>query len=126
MLNELSRYENLGTPKIFFELFGKLGSNKQLWTSENLREYLCNRIIDGHSVFDGCLPFAIETGALAVGEKDIVTLNPNLEHTLSSEKHFSFRFLEAILSAAKDDETFHQIFCSENISYDIIYRHIQL
>ena len=126
MLNELSRYENLGTPKIFFELFGKLGSNKQSWTSHNLREYLYNRIIDGHSIFDGCLPFAEKIGAMTVGKKGIITLNPKLEHALSSEKHFSFRFLETALLAIKDDETFHQIFCSKNISYDIIYRQIQI
>jgi hypothetical protein len=126
MLNELSLYENLGTPKIFYELFSKLASSKQAWTVLNIKEYFYNRNIDGISIFDGCLPFAKAVGAVTIDNQGLVSLNPILVKSLSSEKHLSFRFLEIILDSLKDDETFHKIFCSENISYDIIYKQIQI
>ncbi|HEV2694971.1 MAG TPA: DUF3883 domain-containing protein [Verrucomicrobiae bacterium] len=126
MLKGLSQYENLGTPKIFFELFNKLAANKQLWKAHNLREYFYSRIIDGYAIFDGCLPFAFAIGVLTLGEGDIVVLSPELETTLSDENHFTFLFLEAIILAVREDAVFHEIFCSENISYDIVNKHIQL
>lgn len=126
MLNELSRYENLGTPKIFHELFGKLANSDQSWTTLNVKEYFYNRIIDGNSIFDGCLPFAQAVGAVNIDMQGVVSLKSTLINAVSNEKHLSFKFLEIILGALKDDETFHQIFCSENISYDIIYKHIQI
>jgi len=126
MLNELSRYDNLGTPKIFHELFGKLANSEHAWTTLNVNEYFHNRIIDGKSIFDGCLPLAQAVGAVRMADHGIVSLNPILTAALSSEEHLSFRFLEIILEAVKDDEVFHQIFCSENISYDVIYEQIQI
>ena len=114
MLNEISRYENLGTPKIFHELFGLIGNEKQAWTLRSLQEYLYNRIIDGHSIFDGCIPFALLIGAITETDNDVISLNPVLQNALSSEKHFSFRFLEITLTSVKSDDVFHQIFCSQN------------
>jgi hypothetical protein len=126
MLNEFSRYENLGTPKFFYELFCKLASNEQSWTTLNIKEYFYNRIIEKVSIFDGCVPFAQAVGAIIINQDGIVTLNPSFVQTLVNEKYLSNKLLEMILMSLKGDNAFHEIFCSENISYDIIYKHIQI
>src|ERR1700722_9233104 len=125
MLNELSQYENLGTPKYFHEMFGKLASAEQTWTALNIKEYFYNRIIESGSIFDGCLPFAQAVGAVSINAEGFIDPNPILTKSLSNENHLAFRFLEITLIALREDEVFHQIFCSENISYDIIYKQIQ-
>lgn len=125
MLNELNRYENLGTPKFFHEIFTKLASPNQSWTILNIQEYCYNKIIDDRVIFDGCFPLAEAIGAVSVNN-GFVGLNPGLTRSLINEKYLSNKLLEMLLIALKDDDIFHEIFCSENISYDIIYRLIQI
>jgi hypothetical protein len=126
MLNECSRYENLGTPKIFFELFGKLVNQKQAWTTIDVQQYFFNRIVDGYTGFDGCLPLAAAVGAVTITDEGKVVLNPNLIPALVNENYLSSKLLAAILAASKKDDSFHEIFCSENVSYDIVYKTIQI
>lgn len=126
MLRELNDYENLGTPKFFCELFNQLRDAKEPWSTNDVRKYFYNRVIDGYTIFDGCLSLAENVGAIVISHEGIITLNPSLESSLASEKYLSTKLLEMILSSVKEDDIFHEIFCSENISYDIIYRLIQI
>ncbi|MDB5257658.1 MAG: hypothetical protein JWM14_2353 [Chitinophagaceae bacterium] len=126
MLRELNRYDNLGTPKFFHELFQKLETPGCNWTSLNISDYFYNRIVDDKNIFDGCIPLAIAIGALSLDSKGFVRLNPILRNSLINEKYLSIKLVEMVLVALKDDEVFHEIFCSENISYDIVYRLIQI
>lgn len=126
MLEELSQYENLGTPKFFCEFFTQLKNSKQPWKTDNVRGYFYNRIIDEQTIFDGCLPMAQAIGAVVVDDDGLITLNSALEATLVSEKYLAGKLLEMILLALREDKIFHEIFCSENISYDVIYRLIQI
>jgi hypothetical protein len=126
MLDELSRHENLGTPKYFHELFTRLANGDRSWTVFNVNEYFYNRIVDGIAVFDGCVPLAKAVGAVVVDDKGCINLDPSISRALSSETHLSNKFLEMIFKALKHDESFHQIFSATNISYDVIYRYIQI
>lgn len=126
MLEELSQYENLGTPKFFCELFTQLKNAKQPWKTNNVRGYFYNRIIDEQNIFDGCLPMAQAVGAVVIDDEGLITLNSALEASLVSEKYLAGKLLEMILLALREDKVFHEIFCSENISYDVIYRLIQI
>lgn len=65
-------------------------------------------------------------GAVIVDEEGLVTLNSALEDSLVSEKYLSGKLLEMLLLALREDKVFHEIFCAENISYDVIYRLIQI
>lgn len=125
MLDELSKYENLGTPKFFRELCGQLNEASKPWTVAQVWAHFYNRIVDGSDVFDGCLPLAVAIGALEVND-EVVTLHSSLIPALINEKYLNDKFLEMIVVAAKQDDLFHEIFCSDNISYDIIYRLIQV
>ena len=126
MLEELSQHENLGTPKFFYELFTQMKNAKQSWKRENVRSYFYNRVIDAQTIFDGCLPMAEAVGAVIIDEDGLITLNFALEASLVSEKYLSGKLLEMILLSLREDKIFHEIFCSENISYDVIYRLIQV
>jgi hypothetical protein len=126
MLKELSKYEYLGSPKFFSELFNQLNSATEPWTSSHVRSYFYNRTIDNVGVFDGCIPLAQSIGAIQISEQGIISLNPSLAAALATERYLSNKLLEMLLMVVKDDEIFHEIFCSENISYDIIYKLIQI
>jgi len=126
MIEELRQYENLGTPKFFCELFTQLKNAKQPWKTNNVRSYFYNRIIDEQTIFDGCIPLAQAIGAVIIDDEGFVTLNTALETFLVSEKYLAGKLLEMILLTVREDKVFHEIFCSENISYDVIYRLIQI
>lgn len=126
MLEELSQYENLGTPKFFCELFTQLKNTKQPWKTENVRGYLYNRIIDEQTIFDGCLHMAQAVGAVAIDDEGLITLNSALEASLVSEKYLAGKLLEMILLALREDKVFHEIFCSGNVSNDPVYKLIQI
>lgn len=126
MLNELSRYENLGTPGYFYELFRQIVDSGVSWSQDDVRAHFYNRIVEGRAVFDGCLPLAEAIGAIHIDENRRVRVNPALAASLINEKYFSNRMLEMIVLTVKNDDIFHSIFCAENISYDIIYRLIQI
>lgn len=126
MLEELSQYENLGTPKFFCELFTQLKNTKQPWKTDNVRGYFYNRIIDEQTIFDGCLPMAQAVGAVIIDDEGLIALNSALEASLVSEKYLAGKLLEMILSTFRKDKTFHEIFCSGNVSNDPVYKLIQI
>lgn len=126
MLKELNQYENLGTPKFFAELFSQLNVAEQPWKEDHVKGYFYNRIVDNISVFDGCLPLATSIGAVIVDSNGHISLAPSLIPALVNERYLSNRLLGMLLNALKEDEIFHEIFCSKNMSYDIIYKRIQI
>lgn len=126
MLKEFNQYENLGTPGLFYDLFNQFRIAQQPWTRDSVSGYLYNKIIDGSAIFDGCLSLAESVEAIIIDEKGFITLNELLEATLINEKYLSNKLLEMIILSVREDEVFHDIFCSEHISYDIIYRLIQI
>lgn len=126
MLEELNQYESLGTPEFFCELFNQIKNAKSSWTPAHVRGYFYNKIINGHSIFDGCMPLAEAIEAVKINNSGEISLNPFLISALVNEKYLANKLLEMVLIAARKDDIFHEIFCSKNISYDIIYRLIQI
>jgi hypothetical protein len=126
MLKELSHFDNLGTPRYFWELSNLLKDENKKWTTVNIRDYFFNRMIDGESIFDGCLPFAAAVGLINIDGAGFITIDKSFISFLVNEKYFYHKFLERIFVVLKDDDEFYGIFCSQNISYDIIYRSVQI
>jgi hypothetical protein len=126
MLKELDQYEHLGSPKFFSELFIQLNGATEPWTREHVKGYFYNRIIDSVTVFDGCIPLAEAIGAVIISDDGAISLNPSLVPALINDRYLSNKFLEMLLVSLREDEIFHEIFCSKNISYDIIYKLIQV
>ncbi|MDB5265935.1 MAG: hypothetical protein JWM39_648 [Parcubacteria group bacterium] len=126
MLDALSRYESLGTPDFFWELLTKLKEGDSRWTEADVHKYFSNRIVGGQVVFDGCLPFADAIGLIGKNPDGSLAINPELATFLPSEEYARSKILSGVLSILSIDPVFDEIFCSENISYDIIYHLIQI
>lgn len=126
MLEELRRYRNFGTPNYFFELLNTLKENQEAtYTRTDIEKLFYNRVIDGRSIFDGCIEIAIKTEIL-VFENDFLSLNNGVVDSLNSISHMRDKFVEYLLKALKDDDEFHKIFCSDYLSHDIIYKSLQI
>lgn len=126
MLEELRRYVNFGTPNYFFELLSTLKGNQgATYTRTDIAKLFYNRVIDGRSIFDGCLEIAIKTEILVV-ENDFLTLSSGVVDSLNSIGQMKDKFVEYLFKALKDDDEFHIIFCSDHLSHDIIYKSLQI
>ena len=127
MLKELSKYENLGTPSYHFQLLTTLrDNNDDTWQVKNISEYFHNRVIDDRSIFDGCLPLLNSIGIIKINAYDQVVIDNSFVNYLVSEKLMIDRLVERLMMSLNSDPIFHGIFCSEHISYDIIYHSIQI
>lgn len=126
MLKELKKYENLGTPTYFWELFEQLRDGN-LWTLEDVSGYFFNRIIDGESIFDGCLPLLQLAKIIEVDEKGVIEIAYKYKHIFRNEEMCKKKILKGILDKLLDDEEFYTIFSAENVSYDyIIHKTVDL
>jgi len=126
MLEELKKYENLGSPKFFLELFTQLNSSEKPWKDEHVQGYFYNRIIGSSTIFDGCMPLAQSIGAVTVDTEGYISLNPSLIPALFNENFLTNKLLGMLVLSLKNDDVFHEIFCSKNMSFDIIYKSIQI
>ena len=123
MLEEIRKYDNLGTPAYFWELFEQLKSDS-LWKASQISEYFLNRIIDGRGIFDGCVPLLICAGIISVDENDFVDVESGYKDIFHTERFFKGKLLEGFLMALVQDENCYDIFRPEHISYDFVYRSI--
>lgn len=127
MLKGLSKYENLGTPSYHLQLLRTLRDKREeRWLAKNVSELFHNRVIDNRGVFDGCLPLLIAIGVVDINTSEEVSLNAAFLKYLESETQMIDKLVERLLLSVNSDQVFHDMFCSEYISYDIIYRSIQI
>lgn len=125
MLEELRRYRNFGTPNYFFELLSTLKNKAGTYTITDVEKLFYNRIIDGRSLFDGCLELAIKTEIL-IFEDTFLSLNNGVADSLNSLNQMRDKFIEYLFNALKDDDEFHKIFCSDYLSHDIVYKSLKI
>ena len=79
MLEELRIYKNLGTPEYFFELANLLANDaNDVWTVKKIQKYFFNRVINGRSIFDGCIQLAIQINFIEVAKDDSLVIPINL------------------------------------------------
>ncbi len=126
MLKDLRQYNNFGTPNYFFQLLTNLKENDEAkWKKSDIEHLFYNKVIDGRSVYDGCIELAIRIEILIL-DGDLITINGNLLDFLNSVNQMSDKFVEYLFKALTNDEVFHNIFCSEFLTYDIIYKTLQI
>jgi hypothetical protein len=126
MLKDLRQYNNFGTPNYFFGLLKNLKDNDNvIWNKSNIEQLFYNKVIDGRSIYDGCLEIAIRINFLLLKE-DNITLNKNLIGFLNSVNQMSDKFIEYLFIALKEDEVFYNIFSSEFLTYDIMHKTLQI
>lgn len=126
MLKELRHYSNFGTPNYFFELLTTLKNKQDVsYLRSDIEKLFYNKIIDGRGVFDGCLELALNIDILQTSD-NIITLNEGITNSLNSVNQMIDKFNEFLFLALKNDDEFHNIFCSEHLSHDIIYKSLQI
>lgn len=126
MLATLIQFENLGSPKYFVELLTKLGQSDVPWTESDVDGYFSNRIVDGRMIFDGCLPLAIALGLIVVERDGKLIPDSSLISRRLTEDIVRGWLLSRLLKACKTDEVFLEIVRPEHVSYDVVYRLIQI
>jgi hypothetical protein len=126
MLEELKNYENLGSPQYFWELFNILKKD-DIWTEKNISSYFLNKIINERSIFDGCLPLLKLSKIIYLDKKtNEVKIDFRFKYILYTKERCKQKLLEGFLNAFYKDENFYKIFSSNNISYDVVYKAIQI
>lgn len=126
MLEELRSFSNLGTPNYFFELLNSLNLNRGVkYKISDINNLFYNRIIDGSSIFDGCVELALKL-ELILKSSNSVILNEDIIISLKEFEEFKDKFVEFLFKQLKDDDEFYKIFSSENLSYDVIYKSLQI
>src|ERR1700722_11767220 len=99
MLEELSAYENLGTPTYIFMLLSTLNENRdESWSTQDVRDLFFNKIVDGRSVFDGCVPLLFSVGIMSRNDKGFISLEPTFSSCLTSQGLMIDRFVEKLLT----------------------------
>lgn len=126
MLEELDCYENLGTPGFFWELLNSLQRSDAPWSEADIRAHFFNRIVDGKSVFDGCMPLAMAVGVIAIGPDGRMRVDEDFSRFLISEKYMRGKLLERLFGALRSDDSLGLIFAPEHVSYDVVYKLIQI
>jgi len=126
MLKELSHFDNLGTPSYFYELLLTLKENQEAgWKIDDVNRIFYNRIIDNRRLFDGCIQLAIKIGILLSAD-GYIFIDKKLLMSLNSIAQMKDRIVEYLLKAVANDDDFYQIFNSQYLSYDVIYKSPQI
>ena len=126
MINDLRKYDCLGTPTYFFELFNIINSNSSKdWNHTNLEKFFFNRVIDNRPIIDGGIDLAARINLLQKSGSNY-RLNPDFESHLQSVSQMIDKFNQYLFEALKYDKDFLGIFNSKHLSYDIIYKSLQI
>ena len=99
MLAKLSSYENLGTPGYFWRLFKALDET-DTWTLDDITAYFFNKMNDGRSVFDGCVPLLLATQVLRVNQSGLVEVGDNYK-AMANMQECKHKLVERLLSSFK-------------------------
>lgn len=126
MLNDLRKYDCLGTPNYFFELFSTLKRNRtSKWQRSDLEKLFYNRIIDNRPIIDGGIELARRINVLKES-KTFFHLNVDFERHMNSIPQMIDCFNQFLFESLKNDADFLNIFSSKYLSHDVIYKSLQL
>lgn len=125
MLNDLRKYDNLGTPSFFFQLLSTIKSSKSNWTINDFKKLFHNRIIDGNSIFDGGIVLATKIGVLSF-EDGFYYISNDFHSHLKTVDEMKLAFVQKLFYAFKADESFQSIFQDKYLSYDTVEQLFQI
>lgn len=126
MIEDLRKYHYLGSPNTFLFLFQNILDHKTVcWKENELNQVFLNKYIDGQFIFDGCIKFALEINVLAINE-GCIYLDSSIEKNIEHYEKFVDCFNKFIFESLKNDPIFIEIFKSENLTYDMINKGIQI
>ena len=125
MLNDLRKYECLGTPSYFLELVTTLSNNrKSNWNVKNASQIFSNKIFDNRPIIDGGIELGIRIGLLNRNQNQI-ELSIAFDN-IKSKNQLIDKFNQNLIHALSEEDEFLNIFCSRHLSHDIVYKSLQL
>lgn len=125
MLEDLQKYDNLGSPAYYAELFRHLKVDNY-WTRQEIAKFFYNRIIDDKRVFDGCMPLLEMAKIIKINEEGYIKLQHAYKEILDSREKLLNRLLKDLLLAFAEDDDFYSIFSPSHMSYDLGSRSVNL
>lgn len=117
----LLKYRNLGSPNIFYFLITEInnrGVNLGL-SEKEIKQITYNKIIDERSIYDGCVPLALELGVLYERDSRFLIAKDFIKH-LNNKQLFSDEFAKRIIKHFINKEEFISIFKNNVFYYDIV------
>jgi hypothetical protein len=126
MLNDLRKYDCLGTPNYFIKLINALRDDSRIkWERPDLESLFYNRVIDNRPIIDGGIDFAIRICLIQM-EDDHILLNPQLKTQLNNRSQVIDSIIRLLINHLKNDEDFLNIFSSRYLSYDLVHKSLQI
>lgn len=126
MLNDLRKYDCLGTPNYFFEMFNTLKSNPTSnWERTDLEKLFYNRVIDNRPIIDGGIELAERINIIQQTDT-FFQLNTEFKFHINSVSQMVDWFNDFLFKSLKNDTDFLNIFSSKYLSHDVIYKSLQL
>jgi len=126
MLDDLRKYTCLGTPKYYYELLTTLNdSSSNRWNISDIEQLLYNRVFDDRPIIDGGIDLGLRLNVLQLND-EAISMNSDFENHLNSINQMIDMFNHYLFNSLKTDTSFLNIFSSKNLSYDIIYKSLQL
>lgn len=117
MINEIIKFENIGTQNYLVKLSNLI--NKGLYNRENINDFFVNKLIDGNTIFDGGL-VVLEYIEFVDFSKDGLIHIPNKhQHFLRNHKLLTSKIVSLFFEKWKTDESFNKIFNHDTIYHDI-------
>lgn len=127
MLDDLKRYEYLGSPNFFYALIEQItDSDKDDWTTRDITYMFANKMIDGRMDFNGCLAYARVIGLLVPVTEVSFSLAPSFKDCLGNKEDLQGKVLEHTFLLLKDTEEAREIFDPKHISYDVRSNDIEI
>ncbi|WEJ61877.1 DUF3883 domain-containing protein [Thiomicrorhabdus lithotrophica] len=126
MLEEVSKFQSLGSPSIYWELLNNILASESGWNDEDFANFFYNRVIDGKKNFDGCVPFLQACRLISFDENGYVQVDTVIQSNLVNKAYLSNIILDRIFIILASDDAFHRIFSNQYISFDVIYNHVQI
>jgi hypothetical protein len=119
MLEELKKYENLGTIGFFYELF-ELVNGQDLWSEADINDYFYNKIIDDRRVYDGCMPLLKSLGIVLIDSQGFLEVPFSYKEKFNSIDLIKKNLVEKIILKLKNDPAFVPLFSNNNIEFDYV------
>jgi hypothetical protein len=115
MINEIIKFDNIGTPNYLIELFRLIHNGS--YKKENIDDFFINRLIDDNTIFDGGL-FVLEYIGLVEYSKNLLYVPNKYHHFLKNDDLLKNKIVLMFMDKWILDNSFEDFFNKNTVLYD--------